>query len=87
LIQRLGLQWDDVAFLADDLADIPVLRRVGLAAAVGNAVPEVRALAQWIGQRRGGEGAAREFAEALLTARGEWSRRVDEYLREREGGA
>ena len=83
LIERLGIDWDEVAFLADDLADLPVLRRVGLPAAVANAVPEIRALARWIGDRRGGEGAAREFAEALLRARGEWGALVEAYERER----
>jgi len=86
LLDRLGIAWDEVAFLGDDLADIPVLRRVGLPAAVANAASEVRALAQWVGRKRGGEGAAREFAEALLGARGEWADAVDAYLRKRERG-
>jgi len=84
LVERLGLSWKEVAFVSDDLADIPVLRRVGLAAAVANAVPEVRALAHWVATRRGGHGAVREFAEQLLRARGEWSVSVESYLRERE---
>jgi 3-deoxy-D-manno-octulosonate 8-phosphate phosphatase (KDO 8-P phosphatase) len=84
LIERLDVAWDEVAFLADDLADIPVLRRVGLPAAVANGVPEVRSLAAWVGRRRGGEGAAREFAQALLEARGEWADRVEQYVAERE---
>ncbi|MGH7457581.1 MAG: KdsC family phosphatase [Longimicrobiaceae bacterium] len=81
---RLGLEWSGVACLADDLADLPVLARVGLPAAVANAVPEVRARALWLGQKRGGEGAVREFAEALLKARGCWVTTVDAYLRSRE---
>lgn len=84
LMERLGADWSEVAFLADDIADIPVLRRVGLAAAVANAVPEVRALAHWVAIRRGGHGAVREFAEALLRARGEWNGRVDGYVGARE---
>lgn len=86
LIQRLGLAWEQVAFLGDDLADLPVLRRAGLPAAVANAVPEVRATARWVGIRRGGQGAAREFAEALLHARGEWAPLVERYVEEREEG-
>lgn len=86
LIQRLGIAWEEVAFLGDDLADLPVLRRVGLPAAVANAVPEVRAMARWVGIRQGGGGAAREFAEALLRARREWSRLVERYVKEREEG-
>jgi 3-deoxy-D-manno-octulosonate 8-phosphate phosphatase (KDO 8-P phosphatase) len=86
LLERHGLGWDEVAFLGDDLADLPVLERVGLPAAVANAVPEVRARARWVGRKRGGEGAAREFAEALLHARGEWAERVNRYVHARERG-
>jgi len=53
---------------------------------VANAVPEVRAAAHWIGRRRGGEGAVREFAEALLRAQGRWGSAVAAYLAEREAG-
>ncbi len=84
LLDRLGIQWDETAFLGDDLPDLPVLRQVALPAAVGNAVPEVRALALWTGRRIGGHGAVREFAEAILRARGEWTERVEGYLSERE---
>jgi 3-deoxy-D-manno-octulosonate 8-phosphate phosphatase (KDO 8-P phosphatase) len=84
LIERMGISWREAAFVSDDLADIPVLRRVGLAAAVANAVPEVRALAHWVATRRGGSGAVREFAEALLRARGAWTMQVAAYLAQRE---
>lgn len=87
LLERLGLAWEEVAYLGDDLADLPLLRRVGLPATVANGVAEVRAAAAWVGGRRGGEGAVREFAEALLTARGEWSARVEAYVAGREGTA
>ncbi len=85
LLERYGIGWDEVAYIGDDLPDLPVFRHVGLAAAVANATPEVRALAHWVATRRGGHGAVREFAEALLQARGEWSRQVEAYVREREG--
>ncbi len=84
ILRRKGLDWNEVAFLSDDLADVPVLRRVSLPVAVANAVPEVRALAVWSTTRAGGRGAVREFAEALLKARGQWEPLVAEYLRERE---
>ncbi|MBI4520678.1 MAG: HAD hydrolase family protein [Gemmatimonadetes bacterium] len=79
LMQRKGATWSEVAYLADDLADLPVLERVGLPAAVANAVAEVRACAVWTTNRQGGHGAVREFAEGLLRARGEWDRLVKEY--------
>jgi 3-deoxy-D-manno-octulosonate 8-phosphate phosphatase (KDO 8-P phosphatase) len=84
ILARKRLDWDAVAFLSDDLADVPVLRRVALPAAVANAVPEVCSIARWQTRRSGGQGAVREFAEALLKARGDWARVVESYLRERE---
>ncbi len=84
MLERKGLDWNSVAFVSDDLADIPVIRRVALPVAVANAVPEVRALASYQTRKRGGAGAVREFAETLLKARGDWKRVVDDYLRERE---
>lgn len=84
VLERLGCSWDETAMVGDDLPDVAVLRRVGLPVAVANAVPEVRALARWRCRRPGGHGAVREFAEALLRARGEWQRLVDEYLSARD---
>jgi 3-deoxy-D-manno-octulosonate 8-phosphate phosphatase (KDO 8-P phosphatase) len=84
LMKRLGIGWDEVAFVGDDLADLPVFRRVGLPAAVANAVPEIRARAAWVATRAGGHGAVREFAEALLDARGERSAAVERYLATRD---
>jgi 3-deoxy-D-manno-octulosonate 8-phosphate phosphatase (KDO 8-P phosphatase) len=77
--------WEQTACVCDDLADLPVLHRAGLAVAVANAVPEVRAVAHWTTRRKGGDGAVREFAEALLRAREEWNPMVERYVRERDG--
>jgi len=78
--ERLGIGLEEVAFMGDDLADLPVLRRVGFAAAPRDAVPEVRAEADWVARRRGGEGAVRELAELLLRARGAWAGAVEAYV-------
>lgn len=86
LLQRRKLDWSQFAFVGDDLADIPVLRRAGLPMAVANAVAEVRDLAHWTTGARGGHGAVREVAEALLRARGEWDTLVAAYLKERGDG-
>lgn len=80
ILERNGWDWEQVAHLGDDLADLAVLERAGLPAAVANAVPEVRAVAVWRGDVRGGEGAVREFAHALLEARGEWDEQVRAYV-------
>ena len=87
ILEKNGIGWDETAFLGDDLPDIAVLRRVALPAVVGNATSDARAFALWHGTREGGRGAVREFAEALLTARGEWAGAVEAYVRERERAA
>ncbi|WP_309669783.1 HAD hydrolase family protein [Gemmatimonas sp.] len=74
---------DAVAFVGDDLPDLAVLRRVGLPVAVGNAVAEVRRTATLQLHAHGGHGAVREFAEALLLARGEWTDAVERYVASR----
>lgn len=81
-----GLAWEQVAFVGDDLADLPVLRRVGLPVAVANAVAEVRAAATWITALPGGHGAVREVVERLLRLRGEYDAAVERYLA-RQGDA
>ena len=83
---RHDLTWDECCCVGDDLPDIPLLRRAGVAIAVANAVPEAMAAARWVTVRPGGAGAVREVAEALLRARGEWEGRVAAYL-ERRGEA
>lgn len=79
------VEWRETAVLGDDLADLPLMRKAGLPATVANGVPEVCRVATWKSARRGGQGAAREFAEALLRARGQWDELVDEYCRDRGG--
>lgn len=85
LLAAKQVEWSEVAIVGDDLADLPLMRKAGLAATVANGVPEVRRVATWRSARRGGQGAVREFAEALLRARGQWDELVDEYCRERGG--
>jgi len=85
LCEERGLEWDEVAMVADDLPDLPVLERVGLPVAVGNAVREVRSAALWTTRRNGGHGAVREFCRVLLEARGEWQDRVEAYVDARRG--
>jgi 3-deoxy-D-manno-octulosonate 8-phosphate phosphatase (KDO 8-P phosphatase) len=67
-----GVRPEETAYLGDDIVDLPALRRAGLKAAVGDAVPEVRAVADWIAAAPGGHGAVRELVEFLLVAQGRW---------------
>ena len=69
---RHGCRDAEVACMGDDLADLPLLRRAGLAVAPADAVPEVRRAARWVSRAPGGRGAVREVLEAILRARAAW---------------
>jgi len=65
--------------VGDDLADLAVLCRVGLAVAVSDGVEEAKALSQYITQRPGGRGAVREVSELILKAQGKWKGIIREF--------
>jgi 3-deoxy-D-manno-octulosonate 8-phosphate phosphatase (KDO 8-P phosphatase) len=83
ILDRKGIEWDEVAHLGDDIPDLAVFRKVGLPAAVANSTAEAFAEAVWLGRTAGGNGAVREFCEALMRARGDWERAVGEYVEAR----
>jgi len=85
LLDKRGLGWDEVAFVGDDLADIAMLRRVGVPIAVANAVDEVKALAMYVTRAEGGKGAVREAVTWLLGQRGEYDAAVNRYVNARSG--
>jgi N-acylneuraminate cytidylyltransferase len=68
LCTKYGLEYDEIAFIGDDVNDLPALDCVGFPAAVGDALPPVKAAACFVAKRNGGEGAVRELCELLLTA-------------------
>jgi len=72
ILQRRGLSPEEVAFVGDDLPDLPVLRQVGFALTVPNACPEVLEAADASSERSGGNGAVREILEAVIKAQGKW---------------
>lgn len=65
---------EEVAYIGDDLPDVPVLRRANLAVAVANAAPEVKEAAHFVTSRSGGAGAVREVIELILKAQGKWTK-------------
>ena len=77
-----GIPIEKVAFIGDDMIDLPLLRRVGLPVAVPNAIPEVIEASRWVTQRRGGEGALRDLITLVLKARGDYVKAVRRYLEE-----
>jgi 3-deoxy-D-manno-octulosonate 8-phosphate phosphatase (KDO 8-P phosphatase) len=85
ILDRLRIGMDQVAHIGDDFPDYAIMERVALAVAVGNAVPEIRAIAHVHLTRTGGHGAVREFAELFLQARGQWDEVIGRYVAERTG--
>lgn len=79
LAARHGLSRDQIAYAGDDLNDLAPLTAVGLACAVANAAPEVKAAAHYVTARKGGEGAVREIVEFILKAQGKWQAVVESY--------
>ena len=69
LCVRKNLELDEVAFIGDDLNDLPALECVGLACAVADAAEPVKAVAHYVTQRRGGDGAVREVCEFIIAAK------------------
>lgn len=80
-LQALGLSWQHAAAMGDDWPDLPVMQRAALACAPLNGHAEARALAHYVTQARGGEGAAREFCDLLLVASGRYAALLEESTR------
>ena len=72
IVREQNVTDDEVAYMGDDVLDVPVLRSVGLAAVPADAVDEARAQAHWVSSAPGGRGAVREFLELILKAQDRW---------------
>ena len=79
LIDKYELAEEEVAYIGDDLHDIPVLKRVGFAVATANAQNEVKEVAHYVTEKNGGEGAVREVVNMILKAKGLWDKAVEKY--------
>jgi len=73
ILKATGATASEVAYVGDDLPDISVMQRVGLAVAVANAAPEVKRAAHFVTSRSGGDGAAREVIELIVKSQGNWA--------------
>ena len=79
ILGQAGLGWDDLCYAGDDVVDLGVLQRAGVAIAVANAVDDVRAVAHYVTRAEGGHGAVREAAELLLKTQKKWAPLLAEY--------
>jgi 3-deoxy-D-manno-octulosonate 8-phosphate phosphatase (KDO 8-P phosphatase) len=81
LLAQAGVTESEVAFIGDDLSDIPIMQRSEFAVAVADAAEETRSIAHYVTRASGGQGAVREVVEIILKAQGRWSDLVREYLK------
>jgi 3-deoxy-D-manno-octulosonate 8-phosphate phosphatase (KDO 8-P phosphatase) len=75
-VQKAGVSEDEVAYMGDDLPDIPLAQRAGLAVSVADGADELKAVCHYVTQRLAGRGAAREVIELILKAQGRWEEAV-----------
>jgi 3-deoxy-D-manno-octulosonate 8-phosphate phosphatase (KDO 8-P phosphatase) len=77
ILKKAGVSESAVAYVGDDLPDLPVMRRVGLAIAVGDAVLEVKLAAHYVTKANAGKGAIREAVELILKSKGVWFEMIE----------
>jgi 3-deoxy-D-manno-octulosonate 8-phosphate phosphatase (KDO 8-P phosphatase) len=78
--QKLNIQDDEVAYMGDDLPDLPVMQRVGLSISVPNAAKIMREHANFVTKKKGGKGAVRELCELILQAQDKYDTIIQNYL-------
>ena len=81
ILKKYKISADEALYIGDDLIDLPVMRRAGFAAAVANAVPEIKEVSHYVTERSGGRGAVREVIDLLLKAQGKWEAVTRRYYR------
>ncbi|MFT4060510.1 MAG: 3-deoxy-manno-octulosonate-8-phosphatase KdsC [Legionella sp.] len=81
LKQTLNLEDEEMAYIGDDLPDLPLIQRAGLGVAVANAVPQVKKIADWQTEYTGGRGAVRELCDLILNAQNKMDLAITSYLR------
>lgn len=83
ILAESGFSEDEIAYVGDDVIDLPIMRRCGLAIAVASARPQVKAMAHYETPSPGGQGAARDAVEYILKAQGTLERVIDAYIHAR----
>ncbi len=82
LAEKYDLSMEEIAFMGDDLNDLPALLAAGLSAAPADAADDVKLQVHYLSPRSGGQGAVRDLLELILKARGVWDTVVEEYTKE-----
>ncbi len=87
LAKEHGLDLEQIAYVGDDVLDIPLLSKVGWAVGVASAHPEVKKVCHYVTEKGGGRGAVREAIELIIGSQGKWKKVLDRFLREQRKDA
>lgn len=79
ILKAEQLTWADACYIGDDVVDLGVLKRAGVAVAVANAIDEAKALAHYVTERAGGDGAVREMVKLILVAQRKWNPVIEHF--------
>ena len=80
ILDTCSLSADEIAYVGDDIVDLPILLRVGFAATVADALPEVRERVHYVSERKGGKAAVREICDLILKESGRWDSVAAKYF-------
>ena len=79
ILKEASANWDEVCYMGDDVVDLGALKRAGVAVAVTNAIPEAKAMADYVTKAAGGRGAVREVVVMILKAQKKWTGLIGEF--------
>lgn len=82
LVEKLSLRMSEVAYIGDDILDLPILKRVGLSVTPADGDQEVKSRVDYISQFKGGQGCVREVCEIIMKSQDAWQTHMDFYLRD-----
>jgi len=80
IIEKLDLNWDNVAYMGDDWNDFPVMKKVALSAVPTDVMPDFKKKADFVASRKGGDGAVREFIELILKKQGIYEKVLSDFI-------
>jgi 3-deoxy-D-manno-octulosonate 8-phosphate phosphatase (KDO 8-P phosphatase) len=79
ILAKTGFVWEDVCYMGDDVIDLGLLKRAGVAVTVPGGMPEAKAVADYVTKNEGGHGAVREVVELILKSQKKWDRVIEEH--------
>ena len=82
LVEELDINLEEIAYIGDDILDLPILMRIGLAITPSDGDDEVKARVDYISKFEGGKGCVREVCEIIMRSQGSWQKQMDFYLRD-----